>query len=315
MKGCSYLTDDINFEPASIQPCCNTRGITVPSLPFTGGRVDMRAYAEHIHAVFTALQNGSPLCAGCPHLLDVDTGEDRQHLKVNIQFRTVSMNQHRHLCNCRCVYCTLWEKSSQAYAILPALKSLWQQQVLSENCFFSWGGGEPSILREFEEASRWILEKGFHQYIHTNALRYSPTIAEILTIAKGGVNVSLDSVDPETYKAVKGVDGFARVTENLRRYIDAAADKDAVHVKYIIFALNNQWDIIDAFFDLCRELGVRNVQFSFDFREINSGELSDASLGAALLFLHNAKQLSMRCTPFFVDDMIMHRLQELAQSL
>ena len=275
----------------------------------------MRAYTEHIRTVFAALQNDSPLCAGCPHLSDLDTSEDRSDMKVNVLFRTVSMNQHRHLCNCRCVYCTLWEKPSQVYAILPALKSLWQQQALSKNCFFSWGGGEPSILPEFEEASRWILVKGFRQYIHTNALRYSRTVAEILASGKGGVNVSLDSASPETYKTVKGVDGFARVTENLRRYIDAAADRDAVHLKYIIFARNNQLNVINAFFDLCCDLGVRNVQFSFDFREINRGKLSVASLLAALLFIQNAKQLNMRCTPFFVDDIVIHRLEELAQRL
>jgi len=275
----------------------------------------MQAYTKHIHTVFNALRNGSPLCAGCPHLLDLDTNENCADLKLGILFRTVSMNQHRHLCNCRCVYCTLWQKPSQGYSILPALKSLWQQQVLSKDCFFSWGGGEPSILREFEEASRWVLDQGFQQYIHTNALRYSPTIADILADGKGGINVSLDSANPETYKAVKGVDGFARVTENLRRYVDVAADSGAVHVKYIIFALNNDLDAISAFFDLCRDLGVTDVQFSFDFREINNGRLSDASLGAALLFIQNAQRLGMRCAPFFVDDILIRRLETLAQSL
>jgi len=316
MKFCSYLTGDINFEPASIQPCCNTRGLgAVPSLPFTGGRVDMRAYKEHIRAVFYVLQNGGPLCAGCPNLQVLEPDLVKTVLGGGILFRTVSMNQHRHLCNCRCVYCTLWQKPSQGYAILPALKSLWQQHALRKDCFFSWGGGEPSILREFEEASRWILGNGFQQYIHTNALRYSPAIAEILASGKGGANVSLDSANPETYKAVKGIDGFARVTANLRRYIDAAAVRDAVHVKYIIFALNNQLDAIDTFFNLCRDLGVVNVQFSFDFMEVNSGELSDASLKAALLFIQNAQDLNMHCTPFFVDDIIMRRLEKLAQSL
>jgi len=317
MRFCSYLTDDINFEPASIQPCCNTRGLgAVPSLPFGGGPVEMRRYTEHIRAAIDALQKGGPLCAGCPNLQVLEPDKAEDVLKEGIRFRTVSMNQHRHLCDCRCVYCTLWQKpSKESYAILPALESLWQQQALSENCFFSWGGGEPGMLRDFEEASHWIMVNGFQQYIHTNALRYSSTIAEILAGGKGGVNVSLDSVSPETYKAVKGVDGFAKVTENLRRYLDAAAVRDVVHVKYVIFALNNQLDAIGAFFNLCSDLGVTHVQFSFDFREVNSGQLSNASLGAALLFIQKAVQLNMRCTPFFVDDITISRLGTLAQTL
>jgi len=276
----------------------------------------MRRYTEHIRAAVDALQKGGLLCAGCPNLQVLDPDKAEDVLREGIRFRTVSMNQHRHLCDGRCVYCKLWQNpSKESYAILPALESLRQQQALSENCFFSWGGGEPSLLRDFEEASRWIMVNGFQQYIHTNALRYSSTIAEILAGGKGGVNVSLDSVNPETYKAVKGVDGFARVTENLRRYLDVAAVRDAVHVKYVIFALNNQLDAIGAFFSLCRDLGVTHVQFSFDFREVNSGQLSNASLGAALLFIQKAVQLNMRCTPFFVDDIIMSRLGTLAQTL
>jgi len=79
--------------------------------------------------------------------------------------------------------------------------------------------------------------------------------------------------------------------------------------------LNNQLDAIGAFFDLCRDIGVTHVQFSFDFREVNSGELSNASLGAALLFIQKAVHLNMRCTPFFVDDLIMRRLEKLAQTM
>ena len=317
MRFCSCLTDDINFEPASIQPCCNTRELgAVPSLPFTGGPVDMRAYTEHICASINALQDGGPLCAGCPNLRVLGPDKAEIVFREGIRFRTVSMNQHRHLCDCRCVYCTLWQNpSTESYAILPALESLWRQQALRENCFFSWGGGEPGMLRDFEGASRWILVNGFQQYVHTNALRYSPAIAEILAGGKGGVNVSLDSVNPETYKAVKGVDGFARATGNLCRYIEAAAVRDAVHVKYVIFALNNQLDAIGAFFDLCRDMGVTHVQFSFDFKEVNSGKLSNASLGAALLFIQKAVQMNMRCTPFFVDDATMLRLDRLAQTM
>ena len=130
---------------------------------------------------------------------------------MRLLFRSVSINMHRQ-----------WRGHGAGYAILPVLRNLEEQKVLRRDCFFSWGGGEPGILPDFEEASQWILHNGWPQYVHTNALRFSPAIAALLREGKGGVNVSLDSASPEVYRAVKGVDGFTRVTANIERYRAAA---------------------------------------------------------------------------------------------
>lgn len=201
MKFCLNLCNDINFEPDAVQPCCNVHAIAVPRFPFTGGRLDMAAYAEHIQNVAKRLQSGGALCLGCPECIEIDTP---QGSVARLLFRSVSINMHRHLCNCRCVYCDLWRGHGAGYAILPVLRSLEEQKVLRRDCLFSWGGGEPGILPDFEEASRWILHNGRPQYVHTNALRFSPAIAALLRDGKGGVNVSLDSASPEVYRAVKG---------------------------------------------------------------------------------------------------------------
>jgi sulfatase maturation enzyme AslB (radical SAM superfamily) len=313
MKFCSFLTNDINFEPTGLQPCCNTRALAhVPLFPFSGGAVSLPAYAEHIANVGVALQRSGPLCAGCPELRETGCEE----LSAALLFRTVSLNQHRHLCNCRCVYCDLWKTPSHAYEILPALKSLHRQRALREDCFFSWGGGEPTLLPEFAQACRWISLMGFPQYVHTNALRWSSPVADLLAGGNGGINVSLDAGSPQVYNAVKGLDGFARVRDTLRRYVEAAQEHvNSIHLKYIIFSINNHLDEIEAFFALCRDLGVRNVQFSFDFREVNQGTLSDASLGAALFFIRCAQEQDMIAAPFFVDAALVRRLETLAQSL
>ena len=48
MKFCLNLCNDINFEPDAVQPCCNVHAIAVPRFPFTGGRLDMAAYARPV---------------------------------------------------------------------------------------------------------------------------------------------------------------------------------------------------------------------------------------------------------------------------
>ena len=96
MNFCSYLCRDINFEPTAVQPCCDVHGVEVPRFPFTGGKLDMKAYAAHIEKCFQRLQTtGDTLCRNCPQLREIP---DHTTGHIQIQFQTVSINMHRHLC-------------------------------------------------------------------------------------------------------------------------------------------------------------------------------------------------------------------------
>lgn len=310
MRICAKLFNDINFEPDAVQPCCNVHGIRVPRFPFKGGALDMPAYAQHIGNVVDELQGNSPLCRSCPDLEEMEI-PNGQHLRI--LFRTVSINMHRFQCNCRCVYCSLWrhEGASVGYRILPALQSLAEQHVLHKECFFSWGGGEPSILKEFEETSSWIGEHGYPQYVHTNALRYSPTVEGLLRDGVAAVNISLDSASPDVYRAVKGVDGFARVVEHVKGYVLAASDPTSVHLKYIIFAKNNAMKHIERFLELCCRLHVHCVQYSLNFEELKSGGAQTQSLLGAAFFRHRAAALGLKAWPFFIPPAVLATIESL----
>lgn len=297
MKYCHNLLNDINFEPASLQPCCNTRALKVPSFPYSGGPVNLRAYADHIARTLSEIQTAGDVCKGCPKLMDID----QDFLGVNgAKFKTVSINMHRHFCNCRCVYCDLWQHGDKGYGydILPGLKSLREQGALADNALFAWGGGEPGILPTFDEAASWAFNCGYSQVVHTNALRFSAPVAELLAGGMGAVNISLDSCSRETYKAVKGLDGFHRVLDTVRRY--AAANADMVVLKYIVFEANNEPGEIENFLQLSRKLGVR-VQYSLNFVEINNNAVSEKTLLAAAYLHKRAKQLGLKCSAFCID--------------
>lgn len=307
MKLCPMLFSDINLEPASLQPCCDVHGCEVPAFPFSGGRVDMRAYTAHIADSIRRLQEeGSPLCRGCPSLAEIP---DPGSLNLKIEFRSVSINPHRYLCNCKCVYCELWKHPKPlSYPILPVLKSLAEQHALAPDCFFSWGGGEPSILKDFEAASLWATENRYWQNVHTNALRFSPAIAFLLREQRGSVNISLDSGSAETYQRVKGVDGFAQVTKSLARYAAAAADPKSITLKYIVFEANNTVPEITRFFELCGQLAIRKVQLSLDLREVNGKGPSQKTLLAAAFFASRAEALGLECEPFLIPPRLLEEI-------
>jgi sulfatase maturation enzyme AslB (radical SAM superfamily) len=142
----------------------------------------MSAYGSHIEQIVATLQEkNSGMCAGCPELKSIEPQS-----AMEILFHTVSINKH-YFCNCKCVYCkVVKEKTPDPYPIFPAIRGLHEQEMLHSRCSFHWGGGEPSILKEFEETSTWISGRGYPQYVHTSALRYSHAIALLLANNGGG---------------------------------------------------------------------------------------------------------------------------------
>lgn len=296
MKFCSNLFHDINFEPDSIQPCCNVHGIEVPKFSFSGGEFPAQAYRKHILDTLARIQNSENVCQGCPQLQTTA----REEIEVPMLFRTVSLNQHRFFCNCKCVYCGLWPHKNRGYGyeVLSTLESLQAQNLLHGSCFFSWGGGEPSILPGFEDASQWIAKHGYWQNVHTNALIHSPAISRMLRRGQGEINISLDSSSPKTYRDVKGVNGFGKVMDSLGQYVADASSPEQIVLKYIIFEKNNRIPEIANFIKLCASLGIKNIQLSLDFREVNSNTVSEQTYLAAAFMAKQAQNTGIQLEPF-----------------
>lgn len=311
MKLCAKIFNEINFEPDYIQPCCDVQGIGVPRFPFSGGAFHVAEYAEFLKETIEKIQKGE-LCAGCNELIDTADFTD-----AYFKIRAVTFNQHRYRCNCKCVYCKLWNnerRSEKTYSVLPAITSLLNEPgVLAKDAWFHWGGGEPVILPEFDEACSLISTNNHEQYIHSSGLKFSPAIANILSKGLGRINISLDSGSPEVYQKVKGLPGFEKVTENIKKYMDAAISPFQVCLKYIIFEPTNGIPEITRFFALCNSLGIKEVNRSFDFRDVNKGQVSEKSLLAAAYFAAQAKRHGMQCLSFYIAPDLQAKIDVIAR--
>lgn len=312
MKFCINLFNDVNFEPDSIQPCCNVHGIEVPKFPFSGGEFPAQAYCEHIKNVLARIRNSENVCKGCPQLQTID----ENHIEAAVKFKTVYFNQHRFFCNCKCEYCDLWPHKSRGYGyeVLPTLESLQTQDLLDKNCFFSWGGGEPSILPGFEDAAQWITKHGYWQNVHTNALIYSPAIGRMLRRDQGEINISLDSSSPEIYRNVKGINGFARVVDSLKKYVADARSPAQIVLKYIIYEKNNQIPEIAQFIKMCASLGIKKIQLSFDFREVNANKVSEQTYVAAAFMSRQARNFGIEASPFYLSREAVEKINNIAMT-
>lgn len=303
MKICDHLLGKINFEPDyCAQPCCDIRATGVPSFALSGTKISMSEYKTHFDTSLMQLQKQSGLCAGCHELYTADVSLP-DLLRKPLIFQNVSINHHRYFCNCRCVYCELWKRKSpnKPYNVLPYLQSLHTQNALATSCAFSWGGGEPTILKEFDKAAHWIYEQGYLQYIHTNALIRSKAIEALLPGGKTWINVSLDAGTAKTYCEIKGVDKFNTVISTLEHYSTIGAGRNILDLKYIIFEANNTLPEIEAFLQICKRLKIPQVQYSFNFAEVNRKAVSQNSLLAAIFLTGRAKALEIACQPFFIS--------------
>lgn len=255
MKFCQQLLEQINFLPDRIQSCCATENQLAPSLEFSGGRLNFKKYQDYILNTFNELQGDSKLCAGCSQLVDIK-GDLSIISRDKIRFRYVSINPHENFCNCKCVYCNLWSAKNKIvpYAMMPVLQSVFDKGMIYDDATFHWGGGESTILKDFDEACSFICANGHRQLLHTNALQTSKSVIEALEKNMIDISISLDSGTPETYRKVKGVDGFHKVLSTLESYIKAAGSTDVIRIKYIVFEKNNSLSEVKEFIKICETL-------------------------------------------------------------
>lgn len=121
-------------------------------------------------------------------------------------------------CNSRCTYCDIPVKpenipikeTSPEVIIenLAALKRLGVRVV-------DFTGGEPLIYKKLPEVLRAAKEMGFYTSVANTGTLY-PGKAKELAGLIDDLKFSLSTIDPDSYKKERGINGFARVIESIK---------------------------------------------------------------------------------------------------
>ncbi|MEO8458132.1 MAG: radical SAM protein [Chloroflexota bacterium] len=86
------------------------------------------------------------------------------------------------------------------------------------------GVGEPLLNRELPKIIAAAKERGAYVLFNTNGLLLRPPLTErIVESGLDELRVSIDSASPETYKLVRGANGFDRIVRNVRRFAETKA--------------------------------------------------------------------------------------------
>lgn len=183
-------------------------------------------------------------------------------------------------CNCNCIYCYTEEDKKrynnlETYNLLPVIKDMFRYGILKPYGAIGFGGGEPTLLPEFEELIELLLNNKFDNIrIPTSGIKFSPIIAKGISTKQLTVNISMDSATRETYKKIKQIDAFDKVCENIIKYAQAQTQTGFVINKYIIIPeINDTKEEIMRWVDFNKEnnieylvIDVENSQFE-RFRE------------------------------------------------
>lgn len=163
-------------------------------------------------------------CVDCPFL----TARWNEHWESDEDYISNLYISHWTECNSKCIYCfetqhpEEFNLNKKSYSVLPIIKEMLQKNILRRGGSIHFGGGEPTLLPEFDDIIRLLLDYKFYDLrVHTSGIKYSPILERGIREGRLRVIVSVDAGCAETFQKIKQVPAYDIVRENIRKYAAA----------------------------------------------------------------------------------------------
>ena len=279
---CMHLFDELYITKNESFFCCECTKSPYNPPSFHKGKPKF-SFFKYINAIDKTLtQNikGDGDCCSCKYVKELPVPEMQN--KMISQF---TLN-HFTKCNANCVYCAIKDKSTPSKVRLkPYILQLEKENIISDDCLFIWGGGEPTIFEEFPALYKYLVSKNYHQHINTSAKLFSQEVYDALSKDGNSVMISPDAGTERTYSGIKRSNGFDQVWNNIKKYSEAGGN---LIIKYIVFSLNSNKEEIEAFIQKCTENNVKSVQIDCEFNSMNGNfpppvKITEKEITAAIL--------------------------------
>ena len=264
-KSCYWIESGINFDIDTYKICClysaKGGGNTIVKNNYKGEPIDWDNFFNFKKRIKDLHKSGKiyPKCEGCILLEERDWPDDHTKISmINLDYWTK--------CNSRCSYChTMNDKEAynkfKNYNFLPILKDMIKRDILRPNGHVSFGGGEVTLLKEFDKLLNIFMDYGFPlTRIHSSCIKYSRAIEKGLKNGRVDLIVSIDAGSKEMHEKVKQVKSYDKVWKNLKRYASNQRNPLAVKVKYIVIpGLNDDKKEIELWLKKAKENGINCV--------------------------------------------------------
>ena len=116
-------------------------------------------------------------------------------------------------------------------------KELFKKKLFKPGGEITFAGGEPTILKEFDELINFLLKNGASRItVHSSGIKHSKAIEKGIKQGVLSVCLSADSGTRETYKKVKRVDKFEQFWKTAKKYAEAQQNGEIkfVETKFIL---------------------------------------------------------------------------------
>ncbi len=260
---CPWIEHGIVFFPQKISFCCHCGhsggGHTLVRNNFSGQKIDWVRFnkIKHMFRNFHKKGKINSACIDCPFLeyKKWDEGDYIENLYIS----------HWTYCNSKCIYCYERQNPDEFslntnYKVLPYIKEMHESGMLRAGGMIYFGGGEPTILDEFENIVTYLLDNFYWGIrVHSSGIKYSPAMARAIEEIRGYMIISVDAGSPEVYKRIKQVDCYDKVRDNIRKYALKTNYKGRYLVsgKYIIIpGVNDNKEEIEKWIQANYESGV-----------------------------------------------------------
>lgn len=158
------------------------------------------------------------------------------------------------LCNLKCIHCGYklikpHQEIDKDYLvdIVLRLKPLGIQTVM-------FTGGEPTLYSELIEIARFCKQEKLHVKIATNGSNLEPIITLLNEATLDELVISVDAVQPMTYKSIRGRNLLHQIFSFIQGYPQFS---NRIHVSYLI-QRNNYKELIP-FLHQCQSLKIAGV--------------------------------------------------------
>lgn len=137
-------------------------------------------------------------------------------------------------CNSRCGYCDLPLNKGRYELSRQEIQTIFQGLYNDGIRYLLVQGGEPTLRKDLLEILQDLHNIGFELALITNGTRLTDEFLDKLKTLPVSISVSLDSLDRETYKLIRGADQLRLVQAGIERM------HDYPHPKYVTCIVSKQ---------------------------------------------------------------------------
>lgn len=270
---CKWLESGVCFDNgvygSNVKLCCYMSapggGNTMIFEDYHGEKIDWDKFFE-IKQKYREIQKSGGTVEGCRGCVFLEEQYWPQYNYIdNIIF------DHFTRCNCNCKYCYTEEDKKKynqlkTYNIFPIIEDMFKKNILKAGGAIGFGGGEPTILPEFEKLLSLLINKKFNDIrVPSSGIKYSPIIAKGISTGQVTVVISIDSGSKETYQKIKQINAYDKVTKNLIKYAKAQRYTFNVISKYIIIPeINDTKEEIDKWMKFNKENNIQVITIDIE---------------------------------------------------